>query len=401
MTDRPVTPPRPQRPQCPVLRHLPGLVPRIAGLVPHIAGLVPHIAGLVISTAGPLSGSPSPGPPTAQPSSSANQALLRRSEQESGTGVLLQAISPVDDRVVWVSGHMGTFLTTTDGGLNWSARVGPGADTLEFRDVDAFDARTAYLMSSGPGRLSRIYRTDDGGGAWTLQFMNEHPEGFLDCMAFWDSERGLAYGDAIEGGLFVLRTEDGGATWLRVPPGVLPPAHVGEGGFAASGSCVTTGGGGRAWIATGNGERARVLRTEDEGRTWQSISAPVVGGPAAGLTTIDMLDEGRGIASGGILGQDTLRVDNVTLTSDGGLTWTVGGRPAMAGPVYGSSWVPDADTPTVFAVGPAGADYSLDGGLTWRSATDVPYWSVSFVSSGAGWAVGPNGRIVRLAFVDE
>ena len=72
----------------------------------------------------------------------------------------------------------------------------------------------------------------------------------------------------------------------------------------------------------------------------------------------------------------------------------------MVGPVYGSSWVPGAETPTAFAVGPAGADYSLDGGLTWRAAARVPYWAVSFVSPSAGWAVGPGGRITHLAFLD-
>ena len=337
----------------------------------------------------------------AQETPAARQVQLRLTEQESGTRELLQAISPVDDQIVWVSGHGGTFVRTTDGGLNWSARVVPGADTLQFRDVEAFDARTAYLLSSGSGSLSRIYRTDDGGDKWSLQFLNEHPDGFLDCMAFWDSRRGVVYGDAIEGELFVLRTEDGGASWVRVPEGGLPPAQEGEGGFAASGSCVTTGSGGRAWIATGNGARARVLRTEDEGRTWESIPVAVAGGPAAGLTTIDVLDDVRGIALGGILGQDTTRIDNVTLSSDGGRTWTLGGRPDMAGPVYGSSWVPGADTPTVLAVGPAGADYSLDGGVTWRAAARVTYWAVAFVSPSAGWAVGPGGRITRFAFVDE
>ena len=100
----------------------------------------------------------------AQETPVARQVQLRLTEQESGTRVLLQAISPVDDQIVWVSGHGGTFVRTTDGGLNWSARVVPGADTLQFRDVEAFDARTAYLLSSGSGSLSRIYRTDDGRG---------------------------------------------------------------------------------------------------------------------------------------------------------------------------------------------------------------------------------------------
>ncbi len=363
--------------------------------------LSPYLPPLVVITASVLPSWGLSDPIDVRETAATSQVQLRLTEQVSGTRELLQAISPVDDRVVWVSGHGGTFLRTTDGGLNWSARVGPGADTLQFRDVDAFDARTAYLLSSGPGALSRIYRTDDGGDTWSLQFLNEHPDGFLDCMAFWDSRRGIAYGDAIEGVLFVLRTEDGGESWTRVPQDGLPPAQEGEGGFAASGSCVTTGSGGRAWIGTGNGGRARVLRTEDEGRTWRSIPVPVASGPAAGLTTIDMLDDSRGIALGGILGQDTVRVDNVTITLDGGRTWTLGGRPNMAGPVYGSSWVPGADTPTAFAVGPGGADYSLDGGLTWRAAARATYWAVAFASPSAGWAVGPGGRITRFTFLDE
>jgi photosystem II stability/assembly factor-like uncharacterized protein len=113
-------------------------------------------------------------------------------------------------------------------------------------------------------------------------------------MAFRDSGRGVVYGDAIEGTFFVLRTEDGGASWDCVPEGGLPAAQEGEGGFAESGSSVTTGSGGRAWIATGNGERTRVLWTEDEGRTWQASSVPVAGGPAAGLTTIDTCSTTRG-----------------------------------------------------------------------------------------------------------
>ena len=331
-------------------------------------------------------------------SSLGSQLLLTRREQTSGTRVLLQAVSPVSDQIVWVSGHEGTYARTLDGGRSWSAHVIPGAEELQFRDVDAFDARTAYLMSAGSGPLSRIYRTDDGGSTWDLQFLNDHPDGFLDCMAFWNPSRGLAYGDAIEGRLFVLRTEDGGASWTRVPDEALPSAQEGEGGFAASGSCVETGPPGRAWIATGNAETPRVLWTEDEGRSWSFAAVPIVGGAAAGLTTVDFLDSRTGIALGGVIGQDTVRVDNVTVTLDGGRVWTLGGRPAMRGPVYGASWVPDSPVSTVFAVGPGGADYSTDGGLTWQTAAEETYWAVSFASPDAGWAVGPEGRITRFGF---
>ena len=113
-------------------------------------------------------------------------------EQRSGTEALLQSVSPVSDDVVWVSGHQATYARSVDGGVTWTAAVVPEADGLQFRDVAAFDERTAYLMSAGSGDRSRIYRTDDGGGTWTLQYTADHPEAFLDCMDFWSPERGLS-----------------------------------------------------------------------------------------------------------------------------------------------------------------------------------------------------------------
>lgn len=322
-------------------------------------------------------------------------------EQTSGTDALLQAVSAVSDSVAWVAGHGGTWGVTLDGGGSWSVSAMSGADSLEFRDVDAFDGRDAYLMSSGPGELSRIYRTEDGGRSWTLQYTADHPDAFLDCMDFWDRDRGLAYGDAVDGELFVLRTEDGGRTWNRLPPDSLPDAQEGEGGFAASGSCVFTGGQDMAWIATGNGPEARVLRTSDGGETWDASTVPVTLGESAGLTTVDFLNPEVGFAMGGAMHADTVRAPAVAVTVDGGATWSRGGLLAMSGPVYGGSFVPEMPAPTFFAVGPGGVSWSPDLGRSWRPVNDTPHWAVAFASNSAGWAVGPGGRITRLAFVQE
>jgi photosystem II stability/assembly factor-like uncharacterized protein len=322
-------------------------------------------------------------------------------KQDSQTQALLQAVSVVDKDTVWVSGHEGTYLLTLDGGLNWVARTLTGGETLEFRDVEAFNARTAYLLSSGTGNLSRIYRTDDGGSSWRLQFNMAHPEGFLDCMAFWDENVGIAYGDAVEEELFILRTEDGGESWTRIGTSSLPKAQVGEGGFAASGTCAATEGDFRGWVATGNGEDARVLYTEDRGQTWQATVTPVVGGPSAGLTTIAVLNDGEMLAMGGLIGNDTLRTDNVARSLDYGKTWDLAGMPEMLGPIYGSSRVPGMPTQTVFAVGPDGGDVSLDGGSSWIPVTREIYWAVGFAAPQAGWLVGPDGRITRFSLRDD
>ena len=336
--------------------------------------------------------------PAESPADAGAPWILTSSPQESGTGALLQAVSPVDDRVVWVSGHQATWALTVDGGDTWAASVMTGEESLQFRDVEAFDASTAYLMTAGTGAQSRIYRTDDGGATWVLQYQAEHPDAFFDCMAFWDRDHGLLFGDETDGVLFILRTENGGATWTRVTAEALPPAQDGEGGFAASGTCIVTGPNGAAWISAGNAERSRVLMTADWGATWTATDVPVVGGGGSGLATIQMADDGRGIALGGSIGNDTIWTDNVVVTWDSGASWTLAGRPVMSGPVYGSALIVDGEQSAVVAVGPKGMNWSADLGATWQPADTLTYWAVAFAGTGAGWAVGPQGRIVRLGF---
>ncbi|HEU4772809.1 MAG TPA: hypothetical protein VFS68_11700, partial [Candidatus Udaeobacter sp.] len=108
-----------------------------------------------------------------------NQPLIHQptlTPQDSGTTNGLIAVSPVNPRVVWASGRNGTFTRTTDGGRTWNAGVVPGAEALQFRDVQGFSARVAYLMSIGNNPTDfRVYKTLDGGATWTIQFENQIP----------------------------------------------------------------------------------------------------------------------------------------------------------------------------------------------------------------------------------
>jgi photosystem II stability/assembly factor-like uncharacterized protein len=316
--------------------------------------------------------------------------------QRSGTTALLQAVSAPSARVAWVSGHRGTYAVTTDGGESWRAAVVPDADSLQFRDVYALDERTAWLLAAGDGDRSRIYHTRNGGQSWTLQFRNAEPRAFFDCLDFWDSRRGLAFSDAVDGRFVVLTTSDAGATWTRVPDAALPAARTGEGAFAASGTCVLTGPAGRAWIATGNApSESRILSTADYGRSWSVFLTPLSAGEGAGAATLAFRDSLHGVAMGGAVGRPNERGDWTAVSGDGGRTWTLGGRPAMAGPVYGVAYVPR--TPALVAVGPGGMDWSTDDATSWNRLDTLAYWSVGFSRTGrAGWAVGPSGRITKL-----
>src|SRR6186713_3366260 len=83
--------------------------------------------------------------------------------QTSGVTARLRGVSAVNDRVAWASGANGTVIRTADGGATWTKLPVPGADTLDFRDVDAVSETTAYILSIGAGAASRIYKTTDAG----------------------------------------------------------------------------------------------------------------------------------------------------------------------------------------------------------------------------------------------
>jgi photosystem II stability/assembly factor-like uncharacterized protein len=116
----------------------------------------------------------------------AASAFGQSNPQKSNTTASLHGLSIVNANVVWASGTGGTFVRTTDGGETWQAGTVPGGEKLDFRDVYAVDAKTAYLMSIGNGNESRIYKTTDTGKTWSLQYSEQNPKAFLDCMAFWN-----------------------------------------------------------------------------------------------------------------------------------------------------------------------------------------------------------------------
>src|SRR6185503_21270082 len=86
--------------------------------------------------------------------------------QNSGVNVRLRGVSAVSERVAWASGAGSTVLRTVDGGTTWQKST-VTSDTLDFRDIDAVDAQTAYALSIGSGAASRIYKTTDAGKTWT------------------------------------------------------------------------------------------------------------------------------------------------------------------------------------------------------------------------------------------
>lgn len=323
----------------------------------------------------------------------------RWESQASNTKVRFRGVSAVSPTVAWASGERGTYARTTDGGRTWQVGTVPEAAELDFRDVDAFDANTAYLLSIGEGEKSRIYKTTDGGAHWTLQFKSTRPAAFFDAMAFWDRDHGIAMSDPVNGRFLIISTSDGGATWREMPAGGMPPALAGEGGFAASGTCITVEGRNNVWFGTGGTSGARVFRSTDRGRTWKVASTNITSGKSAGIFSIAFRDARNGVIVGGDYTKEGESKNNAATTRDGGKTWTTIGVAPPNGYRSCVAYVRDgARSPTLVAVGPSGSDYSTDQGASWKSFTGTEgFHTASFAAgaSGAGWAAGEQGRLAK------
>lgn len=133
--------------------------------------------------------------------------------QTSNTTASLRGIHALDNGVAWASGTNGTVLHTTDDGAHWLAcSTPPNAEALDFRGIQAFDAQTAIVMSSGRGDLSRLYKTTDACKTWTLLFTNPDKEGFWDAIsARLSADRKSIYamiaGDPVSGSFTLFQVQ--------------------------------------------------------------------------------------------------------------------------------------------------------------------------------------------------
>jgi photosystem II stability/assembly factor-like uncharacterized protein len=318
--------------------------------------------------------------------------------QTSGIDTNLRGVSGVfapDSKgepvpVVWASGSNGVVLRSVDLGKTWRRFHVQGGDALDFRGIAAVDAKIAYVMSSGNGEKSRIYKTVDGGATWNLQYRDARRDFFLDAISCGGTKYCFALGDPIDGKFLVLATEDG-EHWKELPRDTLPAALPNEGAFAASGSCLSVYDD-DIYFGTG-GPAARVFHSPDSGRTWTVTQTPI----ASGNASSGIFSLGGGwrhilFAVGGDYMQPTRPYHAAAVSEDGGKTWQLSKQP----PGGFRSAVATLDGITAVAVGPNGEDITLDQGVRWKHTDSLNLNAVAILDDQDGWAVGPNGTIARF-----
>ena len=230
---------------------------------------------------------------------------------------------------------------------------------------------------------------------WDLQFQDKDPRVFLDAIAFWDADRGVAVGDSVAGAFFILTTANGGRTWTRLNSSV-PAALSNEGAFAASGTNVAVSGREDAWIATG---ASRVLHSVDGGHSWTVTATPVPSGESSGIFSIAFRDREHGVVVGGDYRNETAAVNNAAITSNAGVTWRTSLR-GLSGYRSVVASVPSIKGAYV-AAGPSGVDWSADDGRTWTTVPAAGVDTVSFAPrTRGGWGAGDHGRLAKLVIHD-
>ncbi|MEN9569880.1 MAG: hypothetical protein RL172_1111 [Bacteroidota bacterium] len=303
----------------------------------------------------------------------------------SGTKTSLRGLSVVNDRTIWVSGSNGTIGKSTDGGTSWRWITVPGFEKTDFRDIEAFDDKTAVIM--GIAEPAYILRTADGGDTWKVVYENKSKGMFLDAMEFWNLNSGIVVGDPIDRKIFVARTFNGGITWQHIPTDKMPIADSGEAMFASSGTNVRALNNQEAIIVTG-GLKSRLLIRD------QALSIPIVQGKeSTGANSIAIKKGKTLVVVGGDFNDKDNNSSNCFISNDKGQTFT-----APATPPHGyrssveylgkSNWV---------SCGLNGVDISTDDGKNWRWISKEGFHACRRAKAGkAVYFTGGNGKIGRL-----
>jgi len=311
----------------------------------------------------------------------------------SGTSTSLRGLSVVNDQVIWVSGSNGKVGKSLDGGKTWEWMTVPHYEKRDFRDIEAFDAKTAVIMAIDTP--AHLLKTKDGGKTWKLVYENNTPGMFMDAMEFWNINSGIVVGDPIKGRFFVTRSFDGGDSWHDIPFKELPEADSGEACFASSGTNVRNLDRDEACFVSG-GLRSRLFIRD------RKIDLPLIQGKeSTGANSVAVKDHAKLkggqfiIVVGGDFTKDTAQEKNCYLTHDEGKTWI---RPTT--PPHGyRSCVEFIGNNNVLCCGTSGVDLSHDDGMNWQLISPEGFHVCRMAKKGkAVFLAGSKGRVAKLVW---
>ena len=305
------------------------------------------------------------------PCSVADAAWTR---QQSGTMAWLHSVYFLNHKIGWVAGGNGTLLFTNDGGDTWHKMRRPTEDSL--RDVYFSDEQNGWLvcdravfkLKTNDEPQAYLLRTNDGGATWRRVDLSDSSARVLRAV-FRADGRGWTFGEA--GALYA--TNDGGASWVRQ---VVPTKHLLLGGAFLDND--------HGWLV---GAGATILQTSDGGETWRT--GLVRGARDLRFTAASFVEKRLGWAVGA--------AGQVFATTDGGRLWF----PQASGVSTDLLDVKFLSAAEGWATGSQGTLlHTSDGGGHWTSESSrTPHLleRLFFTDRAHGWAVGFGGTILSYS----
>jgi photosystem II stability/assembly factor-like uncharacterized protein len=283
---------------------------------------------------------------------------------QHGKPTSIRGLSVVDNEVAWISGSKGHVAITTDGGKTWEWQQVKDFEKADFRDIEAFSAKEAIIMSSGTPAL--ILKTTDGGASWHVKYRNADTAYFLDAMDFSNKNHGYVLGDPVNNRFLLLETKDRGETWNAIKD--APSAFPGEAAFAASGTCLRADG--LITIVTG-GARSRILISPDDKKTWIESELPLTNGKQSRGAFSVAYGKKETIIVGGDYEKNT-KTDSVVYIQQEANSVNKQNIPAI-GPSGFQSCVEYINDNTFLSTGTPGSNITMDGGKTWAKIDGTSY----------------------------
>ncbi|MBC7809458.1 MAG: hypothetical protein H7145_25265 [Akkermansiaceae bacterium] len=186
-------------------------------------------------------------------------------------------------------------------------------------DIFFVTSETGWYVNGG----GNIYKTTDGGTTWKKQFAK--PGTFFRCVGFIDEKHGFAgnigtdYFPNVSDTTPLYETTDGGETWQ---PAANVPAikglcaiHVEKTMFINAGEpgYKTT-----IWVGGRVGGPANLLRSDDESKTWETVTLPA---NCAMILDVYFRDKNTGFVCAATDADVAKSHALILKTTDGGKTW--------------------------------------------------------------------------------
>jgi photosystem II stability/assembly factor-like uncharacterized protein len=290
------------------------------------------------------------------------------------------ALAPSDPQVLYVgtgepnnrqSSSWGNGVyRTLDGGKTWQ-HLGL-ADTHHIGRVLVHprDPGVVYVAALGrlwgPSRERGLYKTTDGGKAWTNTKLVDEDTGFVDVAMDPESpetlyaasyqRRRTPFGFGGGGpGSGIWKTVDGGATWTKLAKG-LPEGEVGRIGLAVYLRDPRI-----VYALVEHAKEGGVYRSEDRGETWAKVSATNPRPSYYSKIRIDPNNDRRIWVFGA----------SMYFSDDGGKTFKTDLVDRIHGDFH-AMWIDPADSNRMLLGSDGGIHLSWDRGRTWDFVNTFP-----------------------------